>query len=99
MIPETTAEKLEEAMATFDSSLRGSKEWQEWEQRGNFKWAIEHGGQYYPVKKIISLATGVGIDSFSSGGEANFYLAQRGFNVVALRSNSPVSIEGRNVLQ
>jgi MoxR-like ATPase len=99
MIPETTAEKLKEAMAFFDGNLRNTKEWQRWEQSENFKYAIEQNGQYYPVKEIISLATGVSTHSFSGGGEANYYATERGLNVVPLRPDLPGSNAEETILQ
>lgn len=85
MIPNTTPAKIAEAMELFDRDLRGTIEWQEWEQKGNYKHAIEHRSQRYPVKQIISMATGVDTNSFSGGEEANSYVMGRGFSVVPLR--------------
>jgi hypothetical protein len=46
--------------------------------------SIAHDGQRYPVKFIISLATGAGVHTFSGGQEANGYVTKRGLTVVDL---------------
>lgn len=87
MIPNVTREKLLEAMKNFDQELRNQSEWIGWEENKAHKYAISHENRFYPVKKVVSIATGVGVDTFSGGGEANGYAQQRGFSVVPLREN------------
>lgn len=55
-------------------------------------YAIEHEGRRYPVKQIVSIATGAPVGSFSggkSGGQANRYAQERGFTVVPLHGRNP----------
>lgn len=92
MIPETTREALLKAMEHFDQELRYTVEWSNWEQNGNYKYAIDYNG-LYPVKKIISLATGVPTSSFSGGDIAHRYLKKREFPIVHLRTNADEFIE------
>lgn len=85
MIPDTTYEAILKAMELFDRTLRESAEWSDWKQKENYRFAIDYNGRQYPVKKIISLATGITTSSFSGGDEANGYLKKKGFSVVQLR--------------
>ena len=88
MIPETTREVLEAAMARFDVELRDTAEWQTWEGNQSHKYAIEWNGRRYPVKKVVSLATGSAVSNFSGGEEANEFVTKLGFKVVPLPSPS-----------
>ena len=72
-------------MSTFDSDLRDGPEFTGWEQNRAQVWFLEHEGRKYPPKKIVSLATGVSVNSFSGGPETNDFLQERGFQVGRLR--------------
>lgn len=79
-------------MARFDRELRASPEWLRWEDNQAHKYAIRLSGQFYPVKQIVPLATRVAVSEFSGGegsGQANVYVRDLGFEVVALRSRNP----------
>ena len=92
-IPDATPEDIRRAMIEFDKQLRHTPEWQGWEERGSYKYAIERGGKLYPVKKIVSMATGQPVGEFSGGvarGQANEFVRSRGFNVVELRRNGGI---------
>ena len=52
-------EALADAMARFDRDFRDATEWASWEQNKAYLYAIEHDGRRYPVKQIISMATGM----------------------------------------
>ncbi len=73
-------------MEEFDTELRDSEEWSSWEEKGPYKYAIVHNGRYYPIKQIISMATGEPKTDFSGGFEANSYVSKRGFSIVALQN-------------
>jgi hypothetical protein len=88
MIPETTRERMLEAMERFDRESRDSPEWSNWEQRESHKYAIELNNHRYPVKKIVSIATDTPVGSFSGGQEASAYAEELGFSVVSLRQSS-----------
>jgi len=83
-IPEVTPAALEEAMGRFDKELRRTPYWAHWQEDDTYKYAIERNGQLYPVKQVVSLATGITVDQFSGGDQANSYVEARGFKVVAL---------------
>jgi hypothetical protein len=63
--------------------------------RQSKKFAILHDGKKYPPKYVLSLAakqaTGVDLPPrfFAGGNEANHFLMERGFRVVALDENGP----------
>ncbi len=77
MIPEVSREDLLRAMARFDEELRNQQEWGEWEHNRNYEYAIVRAGRRYPVKKIVSMASGLMVQSFSGGNEANGYVQKR----------------------
>src|SRR6185437_1400796 len=84
MIPATTREALDRAMEQFDTQFRGSEEWQDWEANGNYKFAIQQNGRLYPVKTIVSIATGAPTKTFSGGREANDFARRYGLTIVPL---------------
>jgi hypothetical protein len=84
-IPDSTRDTIIEAMHRFDQDLRHTAYWQKWTEDTTYKYAIEYEQRSYPVKKILSLATGAQVDEFHGGEEANSYAEDRGFNVVELR--------------
>ena len=92
MIPLVSADKIAEAMQQFDTQLRNTQEWANWEQNQVHNYAIEHHGIRYPVKQVVSLAAVIPVSDFSGGegaGQANQYVMQLGFEVVQLRSRNP----------
>jgi hypothetical protein len=44
-------------MARFDTELRHLPDWQGWDTKQSQLHAIEHAGQRYPPKQIVSMAT------------------------------------------
>jgi hypothetical protein len=63
-------------MERFDSELRDTADWADWEENRADRYAIEHDERRYPVKQIISTATGIPVSDFSGGqaaGNANRY--------------------------
>jgi hypothetical protein len=76
-------------MEKFDRELRGTEEWLGWEQKETYKYAIVHDDRRYPVKQVISMATGEPKTNFSGGFEANNYISKRGLSVTDLQSGEP----------
>jgi 5-methylcytosine-specific restriction protein A len=65
------------------------------------RYAIEHAGRRYPVKQIISTATGIPVSDFSGGqaaGDANQYAVSRGFAVVELPRRNPTWVRDELIL-
>jgi 5-methylcytosine-specific restriction protein A len=87
-IPETTYEALVRAMEQFDYGMRNTREWRDWEDNKAHKYAVKYREQRYPVKRIISLATGVSYRSFGGGAQANSYVRKRDLQVVRLRQEN-----------
>ena len=81
-VPKASRGQLLRALEAFDSYFRNDPGWNPW--RGHHKYAIVYLGKEYPVKKIISLATGIPTDAFSGGSGANRLLTKRGFDVIRL---------------
>ncbi|RON62845.1 HNH endonuclease [Pseudomonas fluorescens] len=94
VIKAVSKERIGSAMLEFDHKFRTRPEWRDWENNQAHRYAIDAGGELYPVKKIISLATGISVGEFSGGHPANSYLKKRGFTVVELPRG-----EGELVLQ
>jgi Mrr N-terminal domain len=84
-IPPVTPDQIRSSMSEFDSRLRHSAEWVGWQANQSHRYAIHVGDKLYPVKQIISMATGAAVSSFSGGAEANSYLTKRGFEIEAIR--------------
>jgi len=83
-IPEVSPAVLQEAMHRFDKELRNTPYWAHWQQDDTYKYAIQENGRLYPVKQIVSLATGIPVATFHGGDQANGYVEARGFNVVEI---------------
>jgi 5-methylcytosine-specific restriction protein A len=100
-IPNVPAEAVRDAMGRFDRELRYTSDWTDWEENRAHRYAIEHNGQRYPVKQIISIAAGMPVSEFSGGqaaGNANQYVVSRGFAVVELRRRNPTWIRDELIL-
>jgi len=90
--------QLLNAMQEFDRRLRITADWASWELNQAFKYAIELEGRRYPVKKIVSLATGAPVDQFSGGegaGRANEMVERVGLRVVELSRSGAGSVAAR----
>ena len=87
-IPIVNSEAVHQALEKFDLTLRTSSEWSSWEDNKVQAWVLIVGDKRYPPKKIISIATGVPVSSFSGGPETNDYLEGLGFTVSRLRETS-----------
>jgi hypothetical protein len=85
MIPDVTENDLYQATQQFDNEYRSNSEWVGWEQNSNYQYAIKLKSKLYPVKFIISLATGIPTTKFSGGeaaGQANECVREKGFAVI-----------------
>jgi hypothetical protein len=100
-IPNVPPEALSAAMERFDRELRETAVWADWEQNRAHRYAIEHAGRRYPVKQIISTATGIPVSDFSGGqaaGNANRYAISHGLAVVELRRRNPTWMRDELIL-
>jgi hypothetical protein len=87
-VPKASRAQLLRGMQDFDEFLRDDPSWFMWQTKGRHRYAILHESRLYPVKKVISLATGVPTGRFSGGGNANRLLRESGFDVVLIREQS-----------
>jgi len=75
------------AMAEFDRQYRRTRSWLKWEENQAHKYAIEESRVLYPVKRVISLATGVPVSELHGGpGRANAIVDGAGLRIVRLHS-------------
>lgn len=87
-IPKVGEDAVRKALHEFDQALRATPDWISWEDNKAQAWVLVVDGKRYPPKKIISMAAGIPVSSFSGGPESNEYLAERGFSVTRLREVS-----------
>jgi EVE domain len=84
-IPESIPAAVTDAMQHFDQELRDTTHRLNWEDDTTHKYAINYNERLYPVKQIVSIATGTSIHDFSGSDEANRYAEGVGFTVIDLR--------------
>ncbi|MDX1620318.1 MAG: DUF3578 domain-containing protein, partial [Nitriliruptorales bacterium] len=82
MIPDVDRGQLIAAIAEYDANERDDDAWV---RNKAHRYALIHEGRRYPVKRIISLATGTPVNQFSGGRESNDFVRARGFDVVELQ--------------
>ena len=70
------------AMRNFDAQYSDTNQYDSWLEKGNYKYAIQHGDRLYPCKHILSETTGIGTSEFNGGEETNRVFRQLGFQVV-----------------
>jgi hypothetical protein len=83
-IAECNADDVRAAMARFDAEMRDSSDWANWNEKKNHKFAFVEQARHYPMKEIISMASGTSKDDFSGGEEAIRFAKKLGFDVEAL---------------
>jgi 5-methylcytosine-specific restriction protein A len=84
VIKAVSKERIDQALLEFDRKYRSKREWQGWEDNLAHRYAVHEGGELYPAKKIVALATGIAVGEFSGGHPTNSYLEKRGFTIVEL---------------
>lgn len=87
-ITPVSAGSIVRALKVFDETVRQEMDHQGWESNMAQKHAIQYEGRLYPPKLIISMATGMPVNSFSGGPQSNTYLTKLGFQIVPMRSQS-----------
>ncbi|MDX1746718.1 MAG: hypothetical protein R3324_12330, partial [Halobacteriales archaeon] len=95
MIPDVDRDQVLSAIEEFDAHERDDDSWL---KNKAYRYALVHDGRRYPVKQVISLATGAPVSQFSGGSESNRYLRNRGFDVVELREGPKVREQLSNIL-
>lgn len=92
-------EQLIGAMAEFDAKFKHLPEWLNWVDNHAYKYAIFYRENIYPVKKIVSLATGVNVSDFLGGTNLNKSIVKFGFQVISLRPASWEVKSGKVVIK
>jgi 5-methylcytosine-specific restriction protein A len=87
-VVEVTLDHLKAAMDEFDVNLRHKKDWDGWTENKSYKFAILDAGKIYPVKHILSIATGQPKSDFSGGLQANTAITKCGLSIISLRESS-----------
>ena len=86
-VPDIDVENMQKAIEKFDAELRGSEKWAGFPRGRSFyrhRYAIRHNGQLYPMKEMISMASGIPTSVFSSGPGAVMKLGDLGFEIVQI---------------
>lgn len=77
-------------MQIFDSTLRNSSTWMNWENNRAHRFAVEANGKLYPAKKLRSLITGVPVGLLIGGPPTNRFLESLDLKVIKI-PRSPYS--------
>ncbi len=94
-IPPVSRADLIIAMATFDREHRGRGRFARWPTLAD-KFALSYEGRFYPPMIIISLATGVGVHTFSGGHESTAYTDKRGLVTVPIDDSLRAQLRAAN---
>lgn len=84
-IPDFPVRKVHEAFEMFDRDYRNQTKWLRSSSNPKHRYAINYEGKLYPVKLVVSLATGIPTGHFSGGVSLNQSITDMGFNVIPLR--------------
>lgn len=72
------------ALAAFDREWPATHLYDDWLSKGSYRFALRFNGRLYPPKKVLSLATGVSLQSFNGGvAQTNRILRSLGFEVIS----------------
>ena len=90
----TSYSKVVSAFEVFDREFRQTRKWADWTNNKAHLHAIKFEENIYPVKKIVSLASGTPVGKFGGGWgsptqAANSCIQELGFQIVPLRRRNP----------
>lgn len=85
-----SVEDIRKAMCEFDEQHMDSGDYEGWFSKGNYKYAVQDNERFYPVKHILSRATGIASSDFSGGDQANTIFRDLGFQIVP-KPSQPVT--------
>ena len=91
MIPSVLPIHLVRTLKEFDRVFRSTAAWVEWEKDAEHEYVIVNETKFYPINRIVVMATGAATDSFTHS-EARQYLAGKGLRTV-LQSEERVRID------
>ena len=76
-----TRQKILDALHEFASQHPNPETYDDWLQKGTYKYAVRYDGRMYPPKHIMSMATGISTTDFNGGEQTNRVFRQLGFDV------------------
>lgn len=77
-----TYQSIYDTLLDFDEEFPDSGDYDQWLDKGGYKYAVEFGGRVYPPKHILSKTTGISTSEFSGGDQTNRIFQQLGFVVI-----------------
>ena len=77
-----STQEILRAMSHFDAEYRDTNDYDSWLEKKTYKYAVQHEGNLYPCKHVLSLATGIPTSEFSGGGQTNSVFRGLGFSVI-----------------
>ncbi|HEX2622602.1 MAG TPA: hypothetical protein VHL11_20725 [Phototrophicaceae bacterium] len=79
---QVTRDDILQTIKAFDSLYSDSNDYEEWQEKESYKYAIIYKDKLYPPKHILSEATGVSTSEFSGGEPTNRVFRQLGFEII-----------------
>lgn len=76
-----TREKIIQVLNQFDRTYPDSNNYDNWLDKGAYRYALHHNGRRYPCKYILSEASGFSTESFSGDEQTNRVFRDLGFEV------------------
>ena len=70
------------ALRRFDREYPSSDSYDNWLNKGNYKYALRHSRKLYPPKLILSWITGANREDFNGGPQTNSVFERLGFQVI-----------------
>ena len=75
-------EAVKRAFEDFDDLYPSTNDYENWLDKGTYKYAIRYQGRLYPPKHILSVVSGIPRTDFSGGEQTNRVFRQLGFEIV-----------------
>ncbi|PKN92923.1 MAG: hypothetical protein CVU44_12900 [Chloroflexi bacterium HGW-Chloroflexi-6] len=76
-----TRQQVLDSLHEFASQYPDTNAYDDWLNKGTYKFAVRFDGRLYPPKQILSMATGIPTSDFSGGEQTNRIFRELGFDV------------------
>lgn len=76
-----TRQNIIDALHEFSAQYPNPETYDNWLQKGTYKFAVRHDERVYPPKHILSMATGIPTTEFNGGEQTNRVFRQLHFDV------------------
>jgi 5-methylcytosine-specific restriction protein A len=76
-----TRQQILDALHEFARQYPNTDSYEEWLQKGAYKYAVRYDGRVFPPKHILSIVTGIPTVKFNGGEQTNRVFRQLGFDV------------------